>query len=367
MKNILKIIIFLSLSFFVLIPGASAKNNVDYDPQKIDIIYFYGESCPHCRNIEGLIKEIEEKYQDKIVLHRLEASENQDLFFEYIEAYGAPFEKVFTPIVFIDDQALLGEYEVRDNLENYIKICIEKSGKCLLKLEKEKEPSLKKQLSLSLPLIITTAFIDSINPCAIGVLLFLIALLFGLKESRKKIIKMGLVYILAVFITYYLAGLGLRTFFVHLGISKFIIWAGAFLLVVLGIQDIRAFLKKEAPACKVSKRRDGIINRFFMKGAFLSVFVGGILVSLFELPCTGAVYLAILGLMAKEGRTLLGNLYLLLYNVIFVLPLLVILVLGAFGFSAEILEKLKPENQKRLRLITGIAMILIAFFLLFFI
>lgn len=368
MRNFSKIIIFLFLSLFFPASSALAVNNINYDPKKIDIIYFYGENCPHCRNIESLTRGIEEKYKNDIIIHWFEASQNQGLFFEYLGLYGLPFEKVFTPLMFIDDQALLGEYEIRDNLEDFIKTCKEKeaSEKCQLKTEKKTEPVIKKELFLSLPLVVSSAIIDSINPCAIGVLLFLIALLVGLKEGRKKIIQIGLIYIFAVFLTYYLAGLGLRTFFVHLGVSKFIIWAGSAFLVYVGLTDIFSYFKKDAPTCKVSKRRETILNKFFMKGAVASVFIGGVLVSLFELPCTGAVYLAILGLMAKEGRSFLGNIYLILYNIIFVLPLLIILFLGAFGFSAEILKKLKPENQKKLQLVTGILMIALAFLLIIF-
>jgi len=77
---------------------------------------------------------------------------------------------------------------------------------------------------------------------------------------------------------------------------------------------------------------------------------------MFELPCTGGVYLAILGLIAKNAYAMAIP-YLLLYNIIFVLPLVIILLAVSFGFSAEKAEKLRLEKRKWLRLVIGIAMI----------
>ena len=62
------------------------------------------------------------------------------------------------------------------------------------------------------PVVLSTALVDSINPCAIGVLVIMIATLLKLSNNRKKMLSIGIIYITTVFLTYLAAGFGLLTF-----------------------------------------------------------------------------------------------------------------------------------------------------------
>ena len=90
----------------------------------------------------------------------------------------------------------------------------------------------------------------------------------------------------------------------------------------------------------------------------------GFLVSLFELPCTGGVYLAILGMLAKKETYVSALMYLALYNFIFVLPLAVILLLFWKGVSADKMEKWRKKERKWMKLVIGIALVFIGVWML---
>jgi len=83
----------------------------------------------------------------------------------------------------------------------------------------------------------------------------------------------------------------------------------------------------------------------------------GVLVAMFELPCTGGVYLAILSLLANDMTRTAAIPYLFLYNLIFVLPLFIILILMFKGSSAEKLESWRKKKRKYMKLFTGLFMI----------
>mgnify|MGYP001616874603 FL=1 len=86
----------------------------------------------------------------------------------------------------------------------------------------------------TLPVVIATAAIDSINPCAIGVLVLLLATLLSLSKNKHRMLFVGMIYITAVFVTYLLAGFGLLIFIQKLNISQQLSWAVGGLVIVLG-------------------------------------------------------------------------------------------------------------------------------------
>ena len=90
----------------------------------------------------------------------------------------------------------------------------------------------------ALSVVVITALIDSINPCAIGVLIVLIATLMGLSKDRNKMLKVGLIYISAVFVTYLAAGFGLLIFIQKFNISGPLSWFVGILIIILGLNIV---------------------------------------------------------------------------------------------------------------------------------
>jgi len=225
-------------------------------------------------------------------------------------------------------------------------------------------------MPIQIPILLGAALIDSINPCAFGVLIFLLAYL--LKKSRKpiQILTHGFSYVLGVFITYLAAGMlllpiigalgGFSTaFYVILGVIIFI--AG-----LIEIKDYfwygKGFSLELIPGA--SKRIKSYVNK--ISEGLVPAFFLGVFVALVELPCTGAVYLAVLSLMSLSGLSAANFTFLLIYNFIFVLPLLVIIFLMYKGISAEKFESWRKKNRKNMRLAIGLMLMALGLWMIFF-
>ncbi len=214
--------------------------------------------------------------------------------------------------------------------------------------------------------VVLTGVIDAINPCAIGVLILLISTMVGAGRGRGYMMKVGVVYTIAVFITYLLAGLGL-TFFFHqipLLVAEYISIAVAAIITVAGLIEIkdyfwygRGFSLAISPG--MAKKIHIYTKKISLPGAFLL----GIFVTAVELPCTGGPYLAITLLLAQNFN-FIAFLLLVLYNIIFIAPLLFILA-GVFaGMKIHHIKKWKHKNRGYMRLATGLLLIGLAWLLM---
>jgi cytochrome c biogenesis protein CcdA len=175
----------------------------------------------------------------------------------------------------------------------------------------------------------------------------------------------GTIYIIAVFIFYFLSGLGIFAIVQVSGISRIFSVIAASLAILFGLITIRdAFFGDKGAFLAIPESRKGVIDAYVKKGSLPAAFVLGILVGMFELPCTGGIYLAILSLLSHQGTITAGLPYLLLYNVIFVLPLVAILLIISFGIPPERLNQWRLEHRMIVRLIMGAVMIGIGAFII---
>ncbi len=220
--------------------------------------------------------------------------------------------------------------------------------------------------SVTITTVISAAAIDSINPCAIAVLVFLITFLSVLK-SPKKMLIIGLIYIAIVYITYFLAGLGILA---ALGVASSTITLTIFklsavLLIILGLLNIKDFFwYGQGLSLSIPESKKPTIEKYVKKASIPAAIILGLLVSAFELPCTGGVYIAILSLLAVKTSYTTGILYLLLYNLIFVLPLIVILLVVYYGYSSKKIEEMRKQSRSWLRLIIGLLMLVFGILIL---
>lgn len=212
-------------------------------------------------------------------------------------------------------------------------------------------------LNITIPIVIGAAAIDSINPCAFAVLIFLILYLMTVK-NKQRMLAIGLIYIFVVFLIYFLAGLGLLSFIQSIHMTKFFYFVTAGLSIVLGLINLKdVFWAGKGFTLAIPESKKPLLQKYIRKATVPAAVVLGVLVALFELPCTGGVYLAILSLLADKSGWLQAVFYLLLYNLIFVLPLLVILFGVYFGLPPERVEAWRQENKKGMRLAIGLVLI----------
>ncbi|MBU0976726.1 MAG: GAP family protein [Patescibacteria group bacterium] len=214
--------------------------------------------------------------------------------------------------------------------------------------------------NVTLPLITLGALGDSINPCAIAVLVFLVTFLITIKKRGVKFLLIAFVYIFFVYLTYFLAGLGLLSSVQKLEIAHIVYRITAVVVILAGLVNIKDFFfSGRGFSLAIPESKKPIIKKYIQKASIPSAIVLGILVSLFELPCTGGIYLAVIGLLAEKATWTEGFLYLLYYNLIFVLPLIIIVLFSFFSLSSETINSWRKKNKRGMRLIMGISMILL--------
>ncbi|HRY62294.1 MAG TPA: cytochrome c biogenesis protein CcdA [Candidatus Paceibacterota bacterium] len=201
-----------------------------------------------------------------------------------------------------------------------------------------------------LPMVIVASVVDSINPCAFSVLILTIAFLMSLNKDRATILRMGGVYILGIFLVYILIGLGIIEALQFFGVPNFMAKVGASILVVFGLLNIiNDFFPSFPIKVKIPQFAHKKIAYIMEKASLPSSFFLGIMVGLYEFPCTGGPYLMILGLVHDNETFWSGFLYLVLYNLIFVLPLVVILLVSGSKAVLAKVSEWKGAESKNMR------------------
>lgn len=215
--------------------------------------------------------------------------------------------------------------------------------------------------------VLVTAAVDSINPCAIGVILLLVATL--IKQDRKRdILRIGMVYVTAVYLTYFLAGIGIMHFLVGLPvqIANYITAVVALIVILGGLIEVKDFfwygkgsslMIPEEYAEKIADKMDELT---------LPAAIGlGIFVAAVELPCTGGPYLAIITVLSQQGINFTAYAMMALYNLIFVMPLIIIMLLAYFGsYKVSEMKKWKHMNRAKMRMAAGLLMVFLGWVLL---
>lgn len=216
-----------------------------------------------------------------------------------------------------------------------------------------------------LPTLTIAAIVDSINPCAISVLLLTVGFLFSLNKDRKHILKIGLVYIAAIYFVYISIGLGILQALTLFGIPRMFGKFGAIFIILAGVINIiNHYFPKFPIKLKIPENAHPQLAQFIQKATVPSAIVLGILVGLYEFPCTGGPYLMILGLLHDKASFLQGLGYLLYYNVIFVAPLIAILWFASQKIMYEKVKQWRNDKMSKLGILDGLIMIILGMVIL---
>lgn len=209
-----------------------------------------------------------------------------------------------------------------------------------------------------LPLVVVSALIDSINPCAFSILLLSIAFLISIGKLRSNILQIGGFYILGVLTVYLLIGLGIIGTLHLFNTPHFMARIGAILLIVLGVINLlNEFFPNFPIKLRIPASAHHTMAELMEKSSIPTAFILGIFVGLCEFPCTGGPYLMVLGLLHDQATYVKGLGYLVLYNLIFILPLIIILFIASDKKLIGKIEEWQQKEKKWMRLGGGIAMI----------
>lgn len=224
-------------------------------------------------------------------------------------------------------------------------------------------------LATMIPLVATTGFLDGIHPCAIAILIFFIAFLLTLQRKLKNILVLGMVYIFVIFLTYLIIGVGLLSGMMLFGRHHFFAELGSVLLIFLGAINLKDyFFPKLKLGIKLPKVSNQKIKNYLQKATLPTVIIAAFLVGLCSVPCSGGIYAAITALLASKTTFFTGFLYLLLYNLMFVMPLIILLGLAANPYTLVKLGEWQQKHKRTQKLVMGLFMIILgAAILIFFI
>ena len=347
---------------------------------------FYNQGCPVCEEIkQDILLPLEKQGLIQITWRNIDDADN---YFPLLQAQ-AKFSKTYhSPTIVATDFMLTGESEIREQLPQYTKITNHKSQitntqsspNHHLAPQTTNATALNPQLQrtdklqfvsthLDLGTVTAAGIVDSINPCAISTIIFFIAYLRVRQFNWKAILFSGLAFCLGVFITYVAIGYGLLKLvyqfdfiFQIRNLLNWLMSIGCFVLAGLSLFD--AYSCHKSPSNKMvlqlpnwaktfihSKIRENYRNqmhRFTISktpslsthhsALFLSAVLLGSLISIVEGLCTGQIYLPTIVYLAKEKSSITALGWLIWYNFLFVLPLLVLLGLVVFGFSQKRIE-----------------------------
>lgn len=326
----------------------------------ISAVYFFGEVCSHCEKVKPVLAEMEEKYPD-LVLKRLEVynnNENREKLLVMSQAAGIRTPGV--PVIFIGDRVLSGDREIADGFEDAIlseRKRVETSG-TPVPTATPSYGALPPISGLTFPLVVGAALADSTNPCGLAVLAFLL-LTMTTAGSRKRILFTGGAFIAAMFLFHLLVGIGLFSIISLSGLSKAFSILGGLVALTFGLINLVELLQnKETFLLSIAESHKGILGNYAREASIPAAFILGILAGILGFTCTGGIYISILGVMGKDMSVSAGLGWLVLYNLIFVLPLIIITLLAAYGISPERADHLRTRHKRALRAL--IAFILIA-------
>jgi cytochrome c biogenesis protein CcdA len=216
-----------------------------------------------------------------------------------------------------------------------------------------------------LPVIAGAAIADSLNPCAFSILFLSIAFLMSLGKDRKFILTAGGLYIFGIALVYTLIGVGILKVLSFFSIPNVIGVVGAWILVAYStIGIINEFFPNFPIKLKIPAKSHETLGKTLQKATIPTAFVLGILVGLFEFPCTGGPYLFVLSLLHDQTTFWTGFAYLVIYNIIFVLPLIVILLISTNKTVLTKVDALRRLETKKSRVFLNIALLAVGLFLL---
>ncbi|MDP2928205.1 MAG: hypothetical protein Q8N80_05355 [Candidatus Omnitrophota bacterium] len=357
--NKIKRYFFIFLLLILLLP---AKILADDTSKPAKLIIFHSPGCHQCIQAkQEVMSGIEKEFKDKIIFEYRDVSqlENYKMFLGLLQGnkQGLKFQ---IPLFYLGGKFLTAEGKLGDNLRNFIAAGIKRNS--VLGLN---PVDLVAYFKTFVPAAVVFAGLsDGINPCAFTVIVFFIFFLALQGYRKRERILIGLAFILAVFLTYLGIGLGIFNFFYRFAgfwvvthLLNIIIGTLSIMFGVFAIYDFIEFKKTgsteglilQLPK-PIKERIHKIVGFFYRKSLqekqekskpalgrlLLSALVTGFLVSLLEAVCTGQVYLPTISFVLKSTTLKLQALsYLLLYNIMFIVPLIVIFVLALLGTSSQ--------------------------------
>jgi thiol-disulfide isomerase/thioredoxin len=380
------------------VKGDQEKSSIEHaSPQKNEFVvhFFWGSGCPHCKEEKVFLNEMKKIYPHmKVMDYEVWYDrENASLLSKMSKAYNIKAAGV--PVTFIGKNIVVGFSEhSKKELSEFFQVCsaaqcLDPSDVASGKLSVTESPAVIKESKtgdlectekgktvyipwigsldssqMSLPVItMVIAGLDSFNPCAFFVLLSLLGLLIH-AQSRKKMFLIGSVFVFFSGFIYFLFMAAWLNLFLVMGQVEIITKIAGSIAVVIAVINIKDFFifKRGVSLTIPDSAKPKLFDRMrklLKSTSVISILIGtavlAIAANAYELLCTAGfpmVFTRILTLNNLSSDWY--YLYLILYNVIYVIPLSLIVII----FTVTLGRKHLTERQGRLmKLVSGTMML----------
>jgi len=352
--------------------------------------FFFTKGCLHCEGVKGKLREWVTKFPDlRIGTFDLSNDENKTIGEALFDIYRIPEAQRGTIVKLYIGEDYLAADDIRQ--EDFDKLVSKYQGKgAPPPWEKVTQDALKtgqqkiveRFKKFSIWGVLVAGLIDGLNPCAFATIVFLVSYLSFLGKQSSEILKYGIIFTFGVFVAYVIAGMGLMAGFRQLSgfpmITKGIYIVIGTFAIVLGIISFYDYLqfrsghlekmKLQLPMA-LKKKIHGIIRvqTRSPKAGFLGTFILGFVIAATEVVCTGQVYLPTIGyIMTVPELRIHAFLNLILYNIMFIIPLVGVFVAAFFGVTSERMALVTKEHTGTVKLLTSLLFIGLGVFLFVF-
>ena len=364
-----------------------------------ELIYFYQKGCPKCDRANALLKYLVKKYPGLMVKEfDLNNPDGKLLNESLSNRLNLPAEKrLIAPSIFIGKDYLAPKEINQSKLEPLILKYTkteeiertkedEKSPAVMIpppsptpnEIQKAGESIVKRFISFGILAILLAGLMEGLNPCALATLIFFISYLTMVGRKRKEIFIAGMGFSASSFVTHLLLGFGILSFIQHFSffplfsrIVYFITFILSFSLGIFSLYDyiqlkrgrpskmtlqVPNFLKKRIHRIirTRSSEFDGNEKTQLARLLIIAIFIG-MIVTLLQSTCTSQVYLPTLLFVTNIPSLKRSAIfYLILYNLIYILPLLVIFGIVYWGVTSEQLSLFLQKKISTIKLLTAL-------------
>jgi cytochrome c biogenesis protein CcdA len=343
--------------------------------------YFFETGCDSCSRVEADLAYLRSKYP-QLIVEKFNVYDNPALGLWLADR--ASREDFHSPSVFTGSEAWIGEGEITpDAIETALQCFAQEGSPKVWEAFDEEQGSLNiidQFRSMSWMTVVLAGLVDGLNPCAFATLIFFVSYLTISGRKDREIIIVGVSFTLGVFIAYLVIGLGFYKVLDLLGnilnvVARWVYVFTALLCITLAVFSFKDVAKArkgelEDMSLNLPKGLRKRINAVIRKGRgtnryVIGAFATGLVISLLELACTGQVYLpTIIFVSSMPELRLRAIFYLIIYNLLFILPLIVVFILAYFGTSSKDLTRFLQKHAAIVKIGLGILFLALGLWLL---
>jgi hypothetical protein len=350
---------FLIILIFILISLVGQSVLAD---DLIVIDYYFSQKCGTCRIFtEGVIEPIEKNFSGKIIVNRIDVNINKTNRQEWL-SHGF---KTYPAAVINNKTKIPKNNLTYEELEEYVILYLEQIEVNKTFSEDVIEiPFFGKidTTNLSLPLLtIVLGSLDSFNPCSFFILIFLLNLLLYVQSRRKMLLIGGIFIFFSGFFYLMFMFILFNSLVLSSNYIDVVTILAGLVAITIGVVNIKDFFfYKKGFSISISKEKQNEIfkkMRNLVRTSYIPAIIGGaiflaITVNFYELLCTLGFPLIYTTRLSIENLSLFeSSIFILLYNIVYVIPLIIILLIFVFTLGRR---KISEVQGKKLKLLSGI-------------